>query len=220
MSRYKLVCFDVDGTLVDNVEYSWQIFHEYFNSDKEKIEQARNSFYSGKISYLEWAEHDINLWKSANATKLQFYKAMELAGIKAMLGAEEVLNQLKKKRLKLAIISGTLNVILDKVYPNHERIFDYIFLSRLYFDSKGRLARASPTAYDMDKKAEALKHIAEKENIPLSSCVFIGDHHNDVRVAEIAGLGIAFNCKSEELRKVADVIIEKKNLMEILKYVL
>ena len=220
MPKYKLICFDVDGTLVDNVEYSWQIFHDYFKTDIALRESVRNAFLDGKISYFEWAEHDINLWKELNATKKQFFHAMELAGIKPMTGALECIAELKKRNLRLAIVSGTLNVILDKVYPDYEKIFSYVFLSRLLFDSDGKLSRAIPTRFDMDMKADALIHISEKEGISLSECVFIGDHNNDVKIAKIAGLGIAFNCKSDELRRIANIVIEKKDLKEVLRYII
>jgi len=61
MPKYKLVCFDVDGTLIDNVRFSWQVFHDYFQTDKHRREDAKNNFIKGKISYLQWAEHDINM---------------------------------------------------------------------------------------------------------------------------------------------------------------
>ena len=220
MSKYKLVCFDVDGTLVDNVEYSWQIFHDYFHVDQIRREFARESFFSGRITYLEWAEHDIALWMKAGATKAQFVHAMELAKLKPMTGALECIEELKRRNLRLAIVSGTLDVILDKVYPDYEKLFSYVFLSRLIFDNEGRLSGAIPTRFDMDMKADALRHIAEKENILLEECVFIGDHNNDVKIATIAGLGIAFNCKSDNLRSIADVVIKKKDLREILRYLI
>ena len=77
MPKYKLVCFDVDGTLIDNVTFSWPIFHDYFQTDKHRREDARSKFFSGKISYLEWAEHDISLWKEKNAKKDDFFKAKD-----------------------------------------------------------------------------------------------------------------------------------------------
>ena len=67
---------------------------------------------------------------------------------------------------------------------------------------------------------KALKQIAEREKIKLEECVFVGDHDNDLKIAEEAGLSIAFNAHSEELKKVANVVVAKKDLREILKYVL
>ena len=34
--QYRLVCFDLDGTLVDNTIFIWQTLHEYFQTDREK----------------------------------------------------------------------------------------------------------------------------------------------------------------------------------------
>jgi len=76
------------------------------------------------------------------------------------------------------------------------------------------------TEYDMKMKAKALKLIAEREKIKLKECVFVGDYLNDIKVMQTAGLGIAFNCKEEKLKQVADVVIEKKDLREVLKHVL
>ena len=218
MSEYKLVCFDVDGTLIDNVTFSWQIFHDYFQTDKHRREDAKNAFFSGKISYLQWAEHDINLWKEKNAKREDFFKA--ISHLKLMEGAMETLTELKKNGLKLAIISGSLNIILETFMPNYNKFFDDVFLSRIYFDEDGKISKVEATEFDMDAKALALRKIAEREKISLKECVFVGDYLNDLKIMQESGLGIAFNCKHDELRKAADVCIDKKDLRQILKFIL
>ncbi len=218
MSKYKLVCFDVDGTLVDNVTFSWQVFHDYFQTDKHRREDAKSKFFTGKISYLQWAEHDMNLWREKNAKKQDFFKA--LGHLRLMEGAIETLSELKKNKLKLAIISGSLNVVLEKFIPNYDEFFDDVFLSRIHFDKNGQICGIEATEFDMDAKALALKKIADRENISLKECVFVGDYLNDKKIIQEAGLGIAFNCKYDELRKIADAVIDKKDLREILKLIL
>ena len=218
MPKYKLVCFDVDGTLIDNVKFSWNIFHDYFKVDMERRENARNRFFNGSISYLQWAQHDISMWKEKGAKKEDFLKA--IGHLRLMNGAIETLQELKKNNMKLAIISGSMNILLEKFIPNYNEFFDDVFLSKIYFDEKGNIAKIEATEYDIEKKAEALKLIAKRENISLKECVFVGDYLNDLKVIQEAGLGIAFNCQEEKLKEVADVVIEKKDLREVLRYIL
>ena len=151
MPKYKLVCFDVDGTLIDNVKFSWQIFHDYFQTDKHRREDAKNKFLNGKISYLEWANHDINLWKEKNAKKKDFFKAIE--NLRLMNGAMETLRELKNNNIKLAIVSGSVNVVLEKFIPDYNEFFDDVFLSRIYFDEEGSILKVEATEFDMEKKA-------------------------------------------------------------------
>jgi len=218
MGKYKLVCFDVDGTLIDNVTFSWQIFHDYFQTDRHRREDAKNRFFNGQITYKEWAEHDIALWREKNAKKEDFFRA--IGHLRLMDGAIDTLTELKKRGLKLAVISGSLNIMLEKFLPNYEEIFDDVFLSRIYFDDDGDISKIEATEYDMDGKALALRKIAEREGISLKECVFIGDYLNDYKIMQEAGLGIAFNCEHDELKKAADVVIDKKDLREILKHII
>ncbi len=217
--RYKLICFDVDGTLVDNIVFSWQLFHDYFKTDLRKREEMQRKFYDGKISYLQWANHDINMWVQKNARKQDFFDALRENNVKLMEGALETIKELKKDGCRLAIISGSLSVILEYVIPDYKDYFDDVFLSWIHFDDKGNILKVEATEFDMMKKADALKLIAEREKIPLEECAFIGDHHNDVMIAKEAGLSIAFDAKDDELREVADVIIDKKDLREVLKHI-
>ena len=121
MKDYGLVCFDVDGTLVDNLEYSWQLFHEHFQTDKHRREDAKNKFFSGKITYLEWANHDIGLWKEVNAKKSDFFEAIEKKNIRLMEGTEDTIKKLKQKGI-LHSINGVnfriVNLSLAKVDVN------------------------------------------------------------------------------------------------------
>src|SRR3989338_2740310 len=218
MPKYKLVCFDVDGTLIDNVTFSWQVFHEYFRTDRHRREDAKNRFFSGQITYREWAEHDISLWKEMGAKKQDFFNAMN--GLKLMGGALETLQELKNRGLKLAVISGSLNIMLEKFIPNYGEFFDDVFLSRIHFDEGGNIGKIEATEYDMDGKALALKKICRKEGISVKDCVFVGDYLNDKKIIQDAGMGIAFNCEYDELKKVANVVIDKKDLREILRHIL
>jgi len=216
--KYRLVCFDVDGTLVDNVVYSWDVFHNHFKIDMKRRENARKQFFDGKISYEEWALHDISLWQEKGAKRNDFLDAIR--HLKLMEGAVETVSELKKRNLKLAIISGTISVIIESLMPYYHRYFDDVFLNKLIFDKNGNISDIKVTPFDIYGKAEAMKLVAKRENISLKECVFVGDHKNDIPVMKECGLSIAFDPKDDELRKVADVVIEKKDLREVLKHII
>ena len=227
--KYKLICFDLDGTIIDETIFIWQTLHDALGSDKKKRKQYAEDFVNKKITYRQWAEHDLELWREVGATRTSMMKATDK--LRLMHGALETLNELKRLKekakeegncLKLAIISGSLNIALEKVLPNYKDYFDDVYINHLIFDGKDgeNLAGIRSTTFDFENKADALKEIAARENISLSECVFVGDHDNDIQVAEIAGLSIAFNCRSERLAQIADIVIEKKDLREILKYIL
>lgn len=215
--KYKLVVFDLDGTIIDETIFIWQTIHDYLCTDKELRKKAAEKFYNDEISYEEWAQHDIKLWKKKKATKQDILNAIK--PLKLMEGALETLKELKKKNLKLAIISGSLNIALEKVLPDYKDYFDYVFLNKIFFSEDGEILRLESTKFDFKHKATGLKYIAKKEKIDLKEIVFVGDHDNDIYIAELAGFTIAFNSKSEKLNKIADVVIKKKDLREILKYI-
>lgn len=220
MSKYKLVAFDVDGTLLDNLWHAWQVFHDHFQVDPDKRKQAQEAFKKGDITYLEWAEHDVLLWKRKGVTKKDFDDAITKSGVKLVEGARETLHELKRRGVKLAIISGSLNVMVEHFIPDFEEVFDDVFFSWLEFDKDGKLVGVKATEYDQKHKATALKIVAEREGIPLEECVFIGDFANDVHALQEAGLGIGFCPNHEKVREVADVIVEKKDMREVLQHII
>ncbi len=214
--RFDLVAFDVDGTLVDDTVFVWKTLHDYFDTDPESRDMAFRSYMDGKWPYHRWFEHDIKLLTEAGATRSSMLKALD--GMRLTNGAVETLTVLRKAGVKLAIISGSINVVVEKF--DLEQYFDDVYLNRIWFDDGGGLERWQATPYDVWDKATGLRALASRYDIPMARTAFIGDNFNDVAVAREAGYSLAIHCKSDELAEAVDVVIEEDDMRAVLPYLL
>jgi phosphoserine phosphatase len=210
--RYPLVCFDLDGTLVDDTIYIWKTLHETFDTNLSKRQKAYEDFFSGRISYRQWFEHDLTLLSEAGADLGRIQEV--LGALRPMQGAIEVISALKQRGHIIAIISGSLDIVVESLFG--PSLFDHVLINRIFFDDTGGIAGGEPTPYDLEGKAEGLMHLASLEGLSSKQTVFIGDNENDIWIAEVAGMSVAFNCKSDKLRRICHKEIRTKNLMDLL----
>ncbi|MBN1355483.1 HAD-IB family phosphatase [bacterium] len=209
-----LICFDVDGTLIDDTVFIWETLHQRIRTDPAERKHWADEYWKGKITYAEWATRDVEMWRKKNIRRDQMLDIIR--HLRPMAGAVETLTTLKRQADILSVISGSLDIALELALGNVRRYFDYIMLNRLLFDEQGYLTGVTPTPFDIEHKATGLKSIALETAFPLNRTVFVGDNFNDVEVSKIAGLSIAFNCKSDELACVADHVVPGSDLRAIL----
>jgi len=215
---FDLVCFDVDGTLLTHPRHKviWQILNERFLGTDRVNEERLARYRRGEISYSEWVSLDIGDWQRGDATRSQILQG--IAELELVGGARRTLSALARAGCRLAVISGTLDLCLDALFPDHP--FDEVYTNRIRFDAEGRIAGWDATPFDMEGKARALGEIAERERIPLERCAFVGDHLNDVAAAREAGFAIAFNPKCREIEEAADVVLRGDDLSALLPFLL
>ena len=104
MLRYPLVCFDLDGTLVDDTIYIWKTLHETLETDPAARARASNDYFAGEISYAQWFEHDLALFRQAGATRGRLLEIIR--ELKPMPGARELLLHLRERGHILTVVSA------------------------------------------------------------------------------------------------------------------
>lgn len=216
--RFDLVAFDVDGTLVHHPEDKtvWEVLNHLFTGSDDQNAIRWDLYNRGKLSYAEWVALDIASWRDAGATREVIVGS--LGALALVDGARETLRELKSHGARLAVISGTLDLLLDTLFPDHP--FDEVYTNRIVFEPDGRISHWHATPFDMDGKGVALRAIALREDIPLARCAFVGDHANDLAAARLAGFSVAFNPKSAELADAASAVVRSRDLRDILPHLL
>jgi phosphoserine phosphatase len=214
--RIALVAFDLDGTLVDDTVYVWQTLHDHFRTDPAERDRVRRDHYAGRITYEQWFEHDMRTLMAAGADRKTMNEA--LGSMRLMDGSIETLETLRAAGIKTAVVSGSLDIVLRKFFP--DGCFDDVLVSRVEFDVHGKVCGWQATPYDLERKSDGLRLIAGRMGIPIERCAFVGDNKNDVAVARAAGYAISFNSKSPELDAVCDVVVRSRDLRDALRYLL
>jgi HAD superfamily phosphoserine phosphatase-like hydrolase len=211
-----LVAFDVDGTLVVHPEDKvvWHILAERFGGDRDGGAARFAAYRAGTMTYAEWVALDVGEWIAGGATREGILAAIR-AELRLRAHAREVLHTLRDRGYHLAVISGTIDVVLDELFPDHP--FAQVFTNRLRFDAAGGISGWTATPYDMEGKAEALKLVAAAAGVAVARCAFVGDHLNDVAALRLAGLPIACAPKHDDVRRAARVVLADDELPRLLE---
>ncbi|MGB0589825.1 MAG: HAD family hydrolase [Myxococcota bacterium] len=205
---FGLVAFDLDGTLVAHGEPIWKTLHQACGSDLARRKAVLRAALSGQISYADWFAEDIEMLQAAGAS-LEDIQGV-LSALTPMDGATGLVRDLQMVGVKVVVISGGIQRVIDTVLP--ELTFDAVLINRLFFDDAGSLLGGEPTPFDRAHKVEGLRMLAERFGVPLAETAFIGDGPNDVMVAQVAGFSIAWGAADATLIEVADVHVNATDL--------
>jgi phosphoserine phosphatase len=214
--RFDLIAFDVDGTLVESPggKTVWEVLNERFVGSSAINRRRYEQFKRGELTYLEWVTLDVEGWREAGARREEIIAAF--APLKLVLGTRETMTALTEQGHRLIVVSGTLELMLETLYPDHP--FDEVFANRIGFDAQGNISHWEATPYDNKGKAEALREVARRNGIQLSRCAFVGDSSNDLWIAREAGFTVAVNPRSAELEAVAGAVVRSDDLRAILPH--
>ncbi len=207
----ELVVFDVDGTLTKHSSVWWRL-HEHFGTTLEG-KLYYDQYFAGEISYDQWAELDVELWKGkALEEVMKVVEATQLAP-----GAKEVIQALKEHNVRTAILSGGLDVMANDI---GRRVgIDYVLTNSLHHEN-GILTGEVENLVPWGGKADEVHHINEHFGIPLEKTAFVGDGRNDISVFKVVGLAIAYNPEDQEVADAANIVIQEDDLRSILPHVI
>lgn len=215
--EFKLIAFDMDGVIF-NIHNFWMELHKVFDTYEKGVEYTQTYLHYDYATLVQKVVKE--LWLDKDATpyfqlinSVEYYK-----------GVIETFKELKNQGyLIVTVITCGPSHLLDRLKKDlaAEGVeIDYSYANELVIENnkvKGEFLH--PVAEGRKKKIKLLREICEKEKLSFKDVIGIGDGTSDIEMLVVSGKAIAFMPTSDKIRAIADVIIEKPDLREILKYV-
>ena len=201
----KLVVFDLDNVIIDG-----EAIDEIgkLANVEDEIAEITEKAMQGEIDFETSIKDRVKLLEGTSIEEIEKV-ADELP---LMPGAEESINTLEEKDLDVAIISGSFDVVAEKIK-------DKLGVDAVYTNSfsveDGKLTGEVTGPLVSGSKLDVLNDHVEKAGITLDDVVAVGDGANDISMIESAGCGIAFNAK-DSVKEIADIVVEEKDLTKVL----
>lgn len=178
-----LIAFDLEGTLVKSVS-GWVELHKKFGT-WEKGREYAEMFFRGEIDYATWAELDASLWKGHTREEIMEW----VDSVEYMEGAKELVDFLRGRNFRIAIISSGLMCLARKV--GEDLGADYVYANELIFDEKGVVTGKVKPLVDFEGKGVILRRL--KEELKPELTIAVGDGYNDISMFREADVAIAIN---------------------------
>lgn len=209
--RYKLIAFDMDGTLVEE-DSCWGVLHRHFGT-QEAARRNLRAYEREEIDYLEFMRRDIALWKPV-PTLEQVRRV--LTPHRLAPNVERVVVEIHRRGYQTVVITGGLDLLAEEIARRLG--FRYVFANGLAANKEGRLTGEGIFRVEPRFKHEVLAGLVGELGINLQQCVAVGDSKYDVNFLKHAGLGVVIGADSE-LARVADVVIRDfEHLPQLLDY--
>ena len=205
--KYKLIIFDIDGTITRHVS-SWRYVHEKLGLWDVLAKKYQEQFLAGKISYRRFCELDAAHWKGLEVKKLK--KVFQ--GVKYSKNARRAIQKLKKAGFKLAAVSTGLQFITERI--KEELGFDHVMGNRLN-TYRGRLTGGVTINIGYGAKDKTVRAILKRLHITPHQTIAVGDSDGDLPMIKLAGYSIAFNSTSDKLSKLVNYNCRTQDFMEV-----
>ena len=207
MPDIKLICFDLDKTLI--TQNSWYELNLALGITHEEDQQLFKDYSLGKFSYTEWTKKILKLFvRNKDANLVTITKILSRYSFNG--GAREIVKYLKSKGYHTALISGSVDILVDMVAKDLDIELAQA-VNTFVFDESGRLKDILTLGDDEIAKLGILESFCKKLGINIKECVCIGDGDNDIELFEKSGRGITF--KGSKIEKAAWKVID--NLVDL-----
>jgi len=187
MTEIQAVVFDCDGVLVD-IGSSWQQIHDYFGTNNlETLEK----FLNNEITDDEFMAMDVKMWLEIQE-KIHMDEIMRcFSGVKLMKGARDVVEELQKRGIYVAIVSSGIARFIGSIA--HMLKVDDWAANDFGWDDEGFLTGAIPSMVNSHDKGIMVDKLSKINNFTPEKIWSVGDSSTDLSMQIPGSNFIGFN---------------------------
>ena len=228
-----LVCFDMDGVLVDWLS-TWEwVYSKLKISNSESMEL----YLSGNLTEWKWLIRDLSLIRGALQNNMNDDTLRSLLhDCPLMNGYEECINSLLENNFEVAIISGGMQHTAYKIasiFPSKNNWIRrwggidrkismqemgghdsrlHVFCNGWDSNFDGEISHTGRYNVQMNSKDTVVRMLQRRLGVPESRTASVGDSKGDVSMFEVSDFSVAFNPMDEIVGKHSDSCITSKDL--------
>ena len=205
----KLAIFDFDSTLMDG-ETIDELAKDFGVGNE--VSAITHRAMSGELDFFESLQKRVELLRGMSETRAK----QICENLPLMNGAKKCVQSLKERGIIVVCFSGGFSLATR----HFAKILglDADFSNILHVKNGYLSGQAGGEMMFGDSKGIMLKKIQNLLNINESNTMVVGDGANDISMFAYASVRVAF-CAKEVLKKSANVVIENRDLTEILEHI-
>lgn len=214
MIKYKLVMFDMDGTLIRDKGIFLFAKRKGFINKLKKEFKNKKEFYQKSIEIAKFCK---------GFSKNEFLKIFRSIGFNPYV--KEVIGEIKKKKIKSAVVTDSYSFLaediqnrlgIDYAFGNNLLMSEDIITGELEIKNRDcKKEYYTGKIYSMCKTC-IMDKLCDELEINVNNVIAVGDGIVDIGMLKKAGLGIAINARPD-IQKHADISTD--DLRVILDYI-
>jgi phosphoserine phosphatase len=206
--RFKVVCVDLDGTLVPRTSIS--LFLAAHLGQADLLRELERKFARHEISNREIAELSAAAYRGRAVDEI----AGLLEAIPVIGGIDRFVRTLKQNNTR--VVLGTITWLFAAGVFQRRYGFDACCGTEMG-ETNALLTGAIGRHFDERDKLAFVRDYCAMHGVSLERCAAIGDSRSDIPLFEHVGLAIAFNA-TPAARAAAHVSVDSDDICDVLGY--
>lgn len=207
---YKIVSFDMDGTLIPNTTST--LHYAGLLGVRREVEVLEGDFVNGLLDSTGFMQKISQIMKGLS---LSFIKE-NLATLPVINGIEETVKKLKENGVITVIVTTSAKVYAEALKEKYG--FDIVYGTEFIIDDNGYLKEGVKVCSSADK-IRFIRELAKNNHIGMNQVAAIGDSISDIPLFSQVGETIAINY-NEKMKGKANYYLKTTNITDILNIVL